>query len=45
MRIAKDILWVILIAVTPWFIFERFFLDACERAVQIKRTAESEVGR
>lgn len=33
-RIAKDILRVILIAVTPWFIFERFFHEACERAIQ-----------
>lgn len=33
MRLLSDIAWIILLTITPWWLFERFFLPACERAV------------
>lgn len=33
MRLLSDIVWIILLAVTPWWLFERFFLFNCERTV------------
>lgn len=36
-RIATDILWIILIVVTPSFIFNTFFNDTCIEAIK-KRT-------
>ena len=33
MRLLSDIAWIILLAITPWYLFERFLLSDCERAV------------
>lgn len=33
MRLLSDIAWIILLAITPWGLFERFLLSECERAV------------
>jgi hypothetical protein len=33
MRILSDVVWIVLLVITPWRLFERFFLPACERAV------------
>lgn len=33
MRLLSDIAWVILLVITPWCLFERFFLSDCERVV------------
>lgn len=33
MRPLSDITWIILLVITPWCLFERFFLADCERAV------------
>lgn len=33
MRLLSDIAWIILLVITPWSIFERFFLSACERGM------------
>lgn len=33
MRLLSDIAWIILLAITPWCLFERLFLFDCERAV------------
>ena len=35
MRLLSDIAWIILLVITPWPIFERFFLPACEKAVDM----------
>lgn len=34
MRLLSDIAWIILLVIIPWPIFERFFLSACERAME-----------
>ena len=34
MRLLSDIAWIILLVIIPWQIFERFFLSACERAME-----------
>lgn len=33
MRLLSDIAWIILLAITPWCLFERFLLSDCERTV------------
>ena len=33
MGLLSDIAWIILLVITPWPIFERFFLPACERTM------------
>ena len=33
MRILSDVVWIVLLVITPWRLFERFFPPACERAV------------
>ena len=33
MRLLSDIAWIILLAITPWCLFGRFFLSDCERVV------------
>ncbi len=33
MRLLSDIAWIILLAITPWWLFERFLLLDCERAI------------
>ncbi len=35
-RIVMDLLWITLILITPWAIFERFFLAACERETEMR---------
>ena len=37
MRLLSDIAWIILLAITPWWMFERLFLPACERAVEKRK--------
>ena len=44
MRLLSDIGWVILLVITPWWLFERFFLPACERSVR-KRLVEMVMAR
>ena len=34
MRILGDMAWIILLIITPRWLFERFFLPACERAME-----------
>jgi hypothetical protein len=33
MRLLSDIAWIILLTITPWWLFERLLLSDCERAV------------
>ena len=33
MRLLSDMAWIILLIITPWWLFERVFLPDCERAV------------
>lgn len=39
MRLLSDIAWIVLLVITPWWFFERFFLPACERAVEKRKEA------
>lgn len=39
MRILGDIVWVILLIITPQWLFECFFLPACERAMEKRMEA------
>ncbi len=39
MRLLSDIAWIILLVITPWCLFERFFLPDCERAVCMRLEA------
>lgn len=39
MRLLSDIAWIILLVIIPWPIFERFFLPACERAMEKRMEA------
>lgn len=39
MRLLSDIVWIVLLVITPQWLFERFFLPACERAVERRREA------
>ena len=33
MRLLSDIAWIILLTITPWWLFEGFLLSNCERAM------------
>ena len=39
MRLLGDIAWIVLLVITPWWLFERLFLSACERAVEKRKEA------
>lgn len=39
MRILSDVVWIVLLVITPWRLFERFFLPACERVVMRRSEA------
>lgn len=39
MRLLSDIAWIILLAITPWCLFERLLLSDCERAVCMRLEA------
>lgn len=39
MRLLNDIVWIVLLVLTPWWLFERLFLPACERAVGKRKEA------
>ncbi len=44
MRLLSDIAWIILLVITPWCLFERFFLADCERAVGERLEAMKDAG-
>ena len=33
MRMLSDVAWIILLVITPWWLFEKFSMPACKRAV------------
>lgn len=45
MRLLSDIAWIILLTITPWWLFERLLLSDCERAVCKRLEALEEAER
>lgn len=44
MRLLSDIAWIILLAITPWCLFEIFLLPVCERTVCKRLEALKDAG-
>ena len=39
MRLLSDIAWIVLLVITPWWFFERFFLPACKLSMEQRTEA------
>lgn len=37
MRILSDVAWILLLVITPWRLFKRFFLLVCEQAMEKRK--------